>query len=154
MVRDLDVPVQLRICPIVREPDGLALSSRNRYLSPEQRRYATALFQALEEVRAQFAAGERQADRLRATLVRRIQNTPGAELDYAAIVSVETLQPVDRITDAALVALAVKFGTTRLIDNLMIGTENAFSFPFGDSVTESISPSGCHEWRSVQRDRN
>lgn len=140
MVRDLDVPVQLRICPIVRERDGLALSSRNRYLTPDQRRHATALFQALEEVRAQFAAGERQADPLRATLVRRIQATPGAELDYAAVVDVETLQPVDRITGPALVALAVKFGTTRLIDNVMIGTQNASCLPVGVAVTEGDAP--------------
>ncbi len=126
MVRDLDVPVQLRICPIVREPDGLALSSRNRYLNPDQRRHAVALFQALEEVRAQVAQGERRADRLRRILEERIRATPDAELDYAAIVHADTLQPLDMLHGPVLVALAVKFGTTRLIDNLMIGTESAY----------------------------
>lgn len=125
MVRDLDIPVQLRICPIVREPDGLALSSRNRYLNPEQRRHATVLFQALEAVRAQVAAGERQADRVRHLLEQRIRTTPGAALDYAAIVDADTFQPLDRIDGHVLVALAVRFGTTRLIDNLMFGMESA-----------------------------
>jgi pantoate--beta-alanine ligase len=125
MVRDLDVPVQLRICPIVREPDGLALSSRNRYLDSDQRRQATALFEALEAVRSRVAQGERRADQLRRMLEERIRCTPGAQLDYAVIVHADTLEPVEEIHGPVLVALAVKFGTTRLIDNLMIGTESA-----------------------------
>lgn len=120
MVADLDVPVRLRICPIIREPDGLALSSRNQYLDPDQRRQAVVLHQALEEVRRSIAAGERDAARLREALTRRIAATPGATLDYAALVDAATLQPLQRVTGEVLVALAVKFGSTRLIDNILI----------------------------------
>jgi pantoate--beta-alanine ligase len=120
MVRDLDLPVQLRICPIVRQADGLALSSRNRYLGPDQRRYATVLFRALEEVRAVFEAGERDARRLRRGMVAAIEATPAAVLDYAVIVDADSLQPVDAIQREVLVALAVKFGSIRLIDNLKL----------------------------------
>jgi pantoate--beta-alanine ligase len=117
MVRDLDVPVEVIVCPIVREPDGLAMSSRNRYLSPEQRKNAPALFQALEEVRRMVEAGERCTTVLRNAALRRIASTPGARFDYVEIVSWETLEPIDPIAGEILVAMAVYFGTTRLIDN-------------------------------------
>lgn len=120
MVEDLNVPVRLRIGSIVREPDGLALSSRNQYLDPVQRRNAVALYQALEEVRTRFARGERNAPALRRVLVERIRATPGAELDYAAVVDADTFEPVDRIAGETLVALSVRFGGTRLIDNTVL----------------------------------
>ena len=120
MVNDLNVLVRLRICPIVREPDGLALSSRNQYLSPDQRRHATILNQTLTEAKARIEAGERDAAALQRQIAARIQATPGAALDYAAVVDVETLRPVDRLRGDVLIALAVKFGTTRLIDNLQV----------------------------------
>jgi pantoate--beta-alanine ligase len=119
MVRDLNFPVQIHICPIVREPDGLALSSRNRYLDSEQRRQAPILFQALEEARALVERGERDAGALRRALAQRIATASGARLDYAAVVDFETLAPLDRLRGRVLVALAVFFGTTRLIDNLL-----------------------------------
>jgi pantoate--beta-alanine ligase len=118
MVRDLDVPVELRICPIVREQDGLALSSRNKYLDPDQRRRAVVLHQALEAARRQVEAGERDARRVREAMADLITRTPGAMLDYAAVVDADTLRPVDRLQGEVLLALAVKFGPTRLIDNL------------------------------------
>jgi pantoate--beta-alanine ligase len=123
LVRDLDVPVQVVVCPIVREADGLALSSRNRYLGASERRHATALYRALQEVEARFGAGERDPEALRQVLVDRITTTPGAVLDYAAVVEEDTLVPPMRLHGRTLVALAVKFGDTRLIDNTVLNAE-------------------------------
>jgi pantoate--beta-alanine ligase len=120
LVRDLNLPVQLRVCPIVREPDGLALSSRNRYLSPAERQQAVVLYQALEEARQQIAAGERDAARLQQVLQARIATAPLARLEYAAVVDADTLQPLARLRGRVLLALAVHFGSTRLIDNLLL----------------------------------
>ncbi|HLJ91887.1 MAG TPA: pantoate--beta-alanine ligase [Gemmataceae bacterium] len=124
MVRDLDVPVQLRICPIVREPDGLALSSRNQYLDPDQRREATALYRALQEGHRLVEGGERDAAAVQRALAERIHTTPGAVLDYAAVVDAETLQPLTRLKGTVLLALAVKFGATRLIDNIQLHVDS------------------------------
>ncbi len=118
MVEDLDVPTAIRVCPIVREANGLALSSRNQYLDPNQRSHATVLYRSLEAARAQIAAGERDSNRIRNGLVSSIASTPGAVLDYAEIVDAKNLKPVPRIDGEVLIALAVKFGSTRLIDNL------------------------------------
>jgi len=118
MVRDLDVPVQIRVAPIVREPDGLALSSRNQYLDADQRRHAPVLYQALQEARALVAGGVLDAATLRQAIVARVHTTPGAALDYAEVMDAETLKPLDRLHGKVLVALAVKFGSTRLIDNI------------------------------------
>jgi pantoate--beta-alanine ligase len=120
MVRDLDVPVQLRICPIVREPDGLAQSSRNQYLDPNQRRQATILYRALQEAGGRVEGGERDAAAVQRILAGRIQETAGADLDYAAVVDADTLQPLTRLNGDVLLALAAKFGPTRLIDNLQV----------------------------------
>src|SRR5205823_3879974 len=120
MVRDLDVPVELRVGPTVRESDGLALSSRNRYLDPEQRRQATVLFRALSGAQTAAAAGERDAGKLRRRMADRIATTPGAALDYAAVVDADTFAPVDVLDRPVLAALAVRFGSTRLIDNVLL----------------------------------
>lgn len=120
MVRDLDVPIRLRVCPIVREPDGLALSSRNQYLNADERPRARILHEALEEVRRRVEAGERDAAVLRHCLRQRLAETPGAAVDYAAIVDANTLQPIDLLHGKVLVALAVRFGGTRLIDNVLL----------------------------------
>jgi pantoate--beta-alanine ligase len=120
LVRDLGVPVAIRVGAIVREPDGLALSSRNQYLDPEQRRHAPVLYRALDEARDRILAGEQDANGVRRLLAERITATPGAVLDYAAVVNANTLQPLDRIEGPALLAVAVKFGATRLIDNLQV----------------------------------
>jgi pantoate--beta-alanine ligase len=120
LVRDLNVPIQVRVCPIVREPDGLALSSRNRYLSAADREHATVLYRALQEVQSLIQQGEHAADRLRRVLTDRIAATPGALLDYATVVDADTLEPVSRLQGEILVALAVRFGGTRLIDNLVL----------------------------------
>lgn len=119
MVRDLDVPVEVLVVDTVREPDGLALSSRNRYLSPTDRRHAVVLHQVLEEARRQVLAGEDRADPVKSAATDRIGATPGAALDYIAIVDWETLDPVEELTGRILIALAVRFGSTRLIDNVL-----------------------------------
>lgn len=120
MVRDLDLPVQMRICPIVRESDGLALSSRNAYLSAEERERATVLYRALETVRGQIDAGERRSETLIAIARGMVDATPGARIDYIEVVDWETLRPVGAIQGKVLIALAVYFGTTRLIDNILV----------------------------------
>lgn len=120
MVDDLNLPVRMRICPIVREPDGLALSSRNVYLSPEERRRATVLHRALEAVRGNIEAGERQAAVLVDCARTLIEATVGTRIDYIAIVDWERLQPLQRVGGKVLIALAVHVGATRLIDNLLL----------------------------------
>jgi pantoate--beta-alanine ligase len=120
MVHDLDVPIQLRICPIVREPDGLALSSRNQYLDVEQRRHAVVLSRSLREAKALIERGERDATVIRQALITPIQATPGAVLDYAEVLDAEALRPLTRLAGRVLLALAVRFGQTRLIDNEFI----------------------------------
>lgn len=118
MARDLDVPVNVVTCPIVREPDGLAMSSRNRYLSPEERRNAVVLYQTLEMLRERVEAGERRAATLIDAAKTMISGVVGAKIDYVAIADWETLEPIEELQDEFLIALAVFFGTTRLIDNL------------------------------------
>ena len=94
MVRDLAVPVELRICPTVREPDGLALSSRNQYLNLEQRQHAVELYQSLEEARSLVEEGEREASVVERVLVARIASAPSVALDYAVVVNADTLRPI------------------------------------------------------------
>jgi pantoate--beta-alanine ligase len=117
LVRDLNVAITIRVCPIVREPDGLALSSRNQYLDANQRRQAVVLHQALGEARRRIEAGARDATALRQFLIDRIATAPDACLDYAEIVQADTLRPIDPLAGDVLLAVAVKFGGTRLIDN-------------------------------------
>jgi pantoate--beta-alanine ligase len=124
MVRDLDVPLQVRVCPISREPDGLARSSRNQYLDAEQRRQAPVLYRALQEAKALIDCGERSAAVVQRALAGAIAGATGATLDYAAVVDADTLQPLSRLRGDVLLALAVKFGSTRLIDNLELKIEN------------------------------
>lgn len=120
MTQDLNVPTEIVICSIVREADGLAMSSRNRYLAPDERKHAVVLFQSLEMIRQHIEAGQRQAEPLIAAAKHMIQATPGALIDYVDIVDWETLKPIDVLKGQVLVAEAVRFGTTRLIDNLRI----------------------------------
>jgi len=118
MVRDLRFPIEIIPGPTVREADGLALSSRNQYLTPEQRPQATCLRRALDEAERLFAAGERNPDTITAAMRALIDKEPDAKIDYVSIVDDETLQPLEGpIREPALVALAVRVGTPRLIDN-------------------------------------
>jgi len=120
MVRDLNFPVQIVVCPIVRESDGLAMSSRNAYLTPEQRKQALVLSRALKQVEKRAAQGEQAADRLIVTGTQTLAEEPSVRLDYFEIVSPDTLDPVADIKQGALVAVAAYVGTTRLIDNLLL----------------------------------
>jgi pantoate--beta-alanine ligase len=120
MVADLNMSLVVRIHPTVREPDGLAMSSRNRYLDPTQRMHATSLYRALQKVEKLVAAGERRIPELERELVEIIRNTPGARLDYARVLDAETLEPMSTLDRPAVAALAVYFGTTRLIDNTLL----------------------------------
>ena len=121
MARDLDFPVRLLVCPTVREPDGLAMSSRNRYLSAADRRRALALWKALQLARRMVRAGRPDGtaiERAMRGVIRR--EAPGARIDYAAVADPETLEPLRRVRGKALAALAVRIGKTRLIDNLRV----------------------------------
>ncbi len=120
LVADLDVPVVVRGCPIVREPDGLAMSSRNAYLSPEQRRAATVVFRALQAAQALWRAGERGSEPLRHAMEETIAAEPLARLDYAAVRDPNTFEPPAAPGGPARLLLAVHFGATRLIDTLLL----------------------------------
>jgi pantoate--beta-alanine ligase len=120
MVRDLNVPVETVVCPTVREPDGLALSSRNQYLNADQRREATALNRALEEAEAAIRGGEREVATIERSMAARIAAITGAVLDYAVAVDADTLKPATKLKGMVLLALAVRFGATRLIDNRLV----------------------------------
>jgi pantoate--beta-alanine ligase len=123
MVRDLDVAVQIHICPIIREPDGLALSSRNQFLSAEERSRATVLHRALTEARKRIEQGERDAVKVRQLIVESIATMPGASLDYAEVVDADSLRPIEGAQGRILIAVAVRFGWTRLIDNELVAVQ-------------------------------
>jgi pantoate--beta-alanine ligase len=120
MARDLHLDSEIVVCPIVREADGLAMSSRNAYLQPDERRAATILFRALDGARASIARGERDALRLTAAMRDALRTERLAEADYVELVDTETLEPVTRLRGACLALLAVRIGDVRLIDNLLI----------------------------------
>jgi pantoate--beta-alanine ligase len=119
MARDLDLAVSIVPCDIVREPDDLAMSSRNVYLSPEQRAAAPVLFRALSEAREQFAAGGRDGGVLRKVVLSRLSSEPLGAVEYVSLADGETLDEIEgAISRPALLSLAVSFGATRLIDNI------------------------------------
>ena len=120
MVRDLNFPVRIIRGPIVREPDGLAMSSRNKYLSGTQRADALCLQQALGLAKERVCRGERAAAAIRRAMCDLIEKTPGASVDYIELVDDEKLESVDRLEGATLVVLAVRIGSVRLIDNAMV----------------------------------
>jgi pantoate--beta-alanine ligase len=121
MVHDLNLPVEIIVCPIVREPDGLAMSSRNAYLDPEQRKQALALHRSLLRVQALADAGERNAAKLADGGCHEFAGERSVRLDYFEIVNPDTLDSVENISGGALVAVAAFVGNTRLIDNILIG---------------------------------
>jgi pantoate--beta-alanine ligase len=125
MVADLNVPVEMVIAPTVREADGLAMSSRNRYLSVMERAEAPKIHRALRDIEARAAAGESDVAKLETELLERLQAIPGARVDYANILDAETLSPMTTLDRPALAAVAVFLGTTRLIDNLILSRRSA-----------------------------
>jgi len=120
MVRDLNIPVEIVVCPIVREPDGLAMSSRNAYLNPQQRRSALVLSRALRQIESAFNKRERSASKLIEVGTQVFAEEPSVRLDYLEIVDPENLDAVEQINSPALVAVAAIVGTTRLIDNVVL----------------------------------
>jgi len=120
MVRDLNLAVEIRACPLVRDADGLATSSRNQYLSAHQRASALVLGRALAQARKRIEAGERDAARVADGVRRIVGEEPGVALEYVAVVDPDTLADLERIEDRALVALAARVGRTRLIDNVLL----------------------------------
>ena len=120
MVRDLNLPVEIVVCPIVRESDGLAMSSRNAYLSPQERKTALVANRSLTETKNRFDQGERNAIALIAVGKQIVAQEPAARLDYFEIVDPVTLDPMQELTSPALVAVGVFIGNTRLIDNILL----------------------------------
>ncbi|RFP62142.1 MAG: bifunctional pantoate--beta-alanine ligase/(d)CMP kinase [Limnothrix sp. CACIAM 69d] len=122
LVADLNLPVELITCPIVRESDGLALSSRNQYLSASERQQALAIFQSLQGAIAQFQAGERSAAALLEPVRSTLSQAPGLSLDYAELVDPNSLTPLQTLEQAGLLAVAAQVGSARLIDNVILQT--------------------------------
>lgn len=121
MTVDLNFPVEVIVCPTVREADGLAMSSRNSYLNGEERQAATVLFRALCHAKTAYDAGERDADMLRDVMKKKIQAEPLAGLQYVSCANAETLQELENVTGKTLLSMAVFIGKTRLIDNIILG---------------------------------
>ena len=120
MVADLNMNVEIVTRPTVREPDGLAMSSRNKYLSPEEHQAAVVLYQALSLAQRLWSQGEKDAQTIRQQMTDLIQKEPLATIDYVSVANAETLDELDRVSPPALVLLAVKIGKTRLIDNVVL----------------------------------
>jgi pantoate--beta-alanine ligase len=120
MARDLNFPIDIVVCPIVREPDGLAMSSRNTYLDPDQRRAATVLYRALNAAKDAYESGERDANKLRAIMEETIAAEPLAEMQYVSCADYDTLEELETISGKSLLSMAVFVGKTRLIDNFVL----------------------------------
>jgi len=120
MVKDLNMNVRVIVCPTMREPDGLAMSSRNVYLTTEQRKQATVLNRSLQLAKDLYTKGERNAPKIKQQMTGLIQKEPIAVIDYISIANPDTLEELDAIQGQALVSMVVKFGNTRLLDNVML----------------------------------
>lgn len=120
MVMDLNFDIEIIGCPIIREEDGLAKSSRNTYLSEEERKQAVILNQSLEAAMDAINAGEKDAAKVKQIIIDKLHTCPLAKIDYVEVVSFDTIQPIEKVEGAVLIAIAVYIGTTRLIDNRII----------------------------------
>lgn len=120
MVRDLNFPIQIIVAPIVRESDGLAMSSRNVYLTPEERQQAPIIFKALQAARENVKNGLTDANQVRDQITKMIQTSPLARIDYVEIIDDQTLTPVETVKPGTFAAVAVYYGKTRLIDNIYL----------------------------------
>src|SRR6202142_4114623 len=121
MTKDLNFPIEIVVCPIVREPDGLAMSSRNVYLDADQRKAATVLYRSLSAAKAAYEQGERDAEKLRQIMKATIAFEPLAQMQYVSCADYDTLQELEEVTGKTLLSMAVFFGKTRLIDNFVLG---------------------------------
>lgn len=138
MIRDLNIPVRLVACPIVRERDGLAMSSRNRNLSVQDRERALILNRALRDVDMLLKSGETNAEALRSAILTTLATDPSVRLDYAAVVDPATLLPLTEITSRALIAVAAWVGSTRLIDNVLIENVSGSDALRGEMLPENL----------------
>ncbi len=121
MTRDLNFPIEIVVCPIIREPDGLAMSSRNVYLGPEERQAATVLYRALSGAKAAYENGDRSAEDLRRIMRETLDSEPLARTQYVSCADYETLGELEQVSGKTLLSMAVVFGKTRLIDNVVLG---------------------------------
>ncbi len=124
MVADLNIPLDIVICPTVREPDGLAVSSRNQYLSESQRHDATRIYKALQKCRQMIEAGVKDTPEIIAQMQKILTQIPSAQIEYVSLVDADTLEPVGRVAGQVLAAVAVKLGPARLIDNILVDAPN------------------------------
>jgi pantoate--beta-alanine ligase len=125
MARDLNFPVEVVVCPTVRESDGLALSSRNVYLNPEERRAATVLYRALSAAKKEYESGQHDAEILRAILSSTLASEPLAREEYVSVADPETLAELETIGAGALLSMAARIGKMRLIDNFLLEISNS-----------------------------
>jgi pantoate--beta-alanine ligase len=137
MAQDLNLPMQIVVCPTVREFDGLAMSSRNKYLARDERRAASVLFRALQRAKQSYEAGQREADLLRAEMSRTLEMEPLATEEYVSVAQPETLEELLAVDQDALLSLAVRVGQTRLIDNFLL--ENG-KWSIGEIIQDSKRP--------------
>ena len=121
MVRDLNFPIDIVVCPIVREADGLAMSSRNKYLEGDDRKAATVLFRALSAAKSAYEEGERNAEKLRRKMKEVIEAEPRAQIQYVSCADYDSLEELDVVKGKTLLSMAVLLGKTRLIDNFVLG---------------------------------
>ncbi|KPJ66258.1 MAG: pantoate--beta-alanine ligase [Coxiella sp. DG_40] len=122
MVADLNMPLKIVICPTVRQPDGLAISSRNQYLTQNQKKDATLIYKSLQKCREMIDAGVKDTQEITTRMRKILQQAPSIEIEYVSIVDAETLQAIDYIAGSILAAVAVKIGSARLIDNILVDT--------------------------------
>lgn len=120
MVQDLNMDIDIIVAPVIREPDDLAMSSRNTYLSPRQRKEATVLYRSLMRAKSMIEEGEREPQRIIQEMKAMINHCEGAEIDYISMVDTQMLQPITTLKGEILIAEAVRFGKTRLIDNIIV----------------------------------
>ena len=121
MVRDLNFPIDIVVCPIVREADGLAMSSRNKYLEGDDRKAATVLFRALSAAKSAYEEGERNAEKLRGKMKKVLESEPRAQIQYVSCADYDSLEELDVVKGKTLLSMAVLLGKTRLIDNFVLG---------------------------------
>lgn len=121
MTKDLNFPVEVIVCPTIREADGLAMSSRNSYLNSEERRAATVLYRALSGAKEAFESGIIDSKKLHTRMLKVLENEPLAEVEYISVADLETLEELDGPVTRGLLSMAVRFGNTRLIDNVIVG---------------------------------
>jgi pantoate--beta-alanine ligase len=122
MVADLNLPLEIVVCPTVREPDGLAMSSRNQYLSPQERSQAPVIYRSLQRCAELIETGERDATKISAEMTGVLNQVPALRPEYVSIVDADSLEPCDPVRGRVLVAIAARLGSTRLIDNIVVDT--------------------------------